>query len=68
MFRGTEYNVDFVPKIKIEVVVSDDKVRIVVDMVIKASRTGQVADGKIFIMDLAETVRMRNRETGEEAL
>ena len=68
IYRGTEYDVHFVPKIKIEVVVSDDKVQTVVDTVIKASQTGQIGDGKIFVMDLAETVRIRTQETGEEAL
>ena len=67
-YRGTEYAVDFVPKIKLEVIVSDDKVQTVVDTVIKVSQTGQIGDGKIFVMDLVETVRIRTGETGEEAV
>ena len=67
-YPGTEYAVDFVPKIKLEVIVSDDKVQTVVDTVIKVSQTGQIGDGKIFVMDLVETVRIRTGETGEEAV
>jgi len=67
-YRGTEYAVDFVPKIQLEVIVSDDKVQTVVDTVIKVSQTGQIGDGKIFVMDLVETVRIRTGETGEEAV
>ena len=68
MYRGTEYAVDFVPKVKIEVVVADDRVQRVIDTVMKAAQTGQIGDGKIFVVDLVETVRIRTGETGEEAL
>jgi nitrogen regulatory protein P-II 1 len=68
MYRGTEYTVDFVPKIKIEVVVPDANVKAVLDTVLNAARTGQVGDGKIFVSDLAETVRIRTGEAGEQAL
>ena len=67
-YRGTEYTVDFVPKVKVEVVVSDDKVQTVVDTVLKSAQTGQIGDGKIFVVDLSESIRIRTGETGEDAL
>jgi nitrogen regulatory protein P-II 1 len=68
MYRGTEYSVDFVPKIKIEVVVPEGDVQRVMDTIIKAARTGQTGDGKIFVSDLAQTVRIRTGEIDQEAL
>ena len=68
MYRGTEYRVDFVPKVKIEVVVPDDKLKSTLSTIVKSAQTGQVGDGKIFVSDLAEAVRIRTGETGEEAL
>ena len=68
MYRGTEYRVDFVPKVKVEVVVDDAKLQTALDTIIKAAQTGQVGDGKIFVSDLAETVRIRTGETGHDAL
>ncbi len=68
MYRGTEYTVDFVPKIKIELVVADDAVQAVADTIVRVARTGQIGDGKIFISDLTETIRIRTGETGKEAL
>lgn len=67
-YRGAEYEVDFVPKIKVEVVVSDADCKGVVDQILKTARTGQVGDGKIFVSDLAEVVRIRTGETAESAL
>ena len=67
-YRGAEYEVDFVPKIKVEVVVSDADSKGVVDEILKTARTGQVGDGKIFVSDLAEVVRIRTGETAEAAL
>ncbi|MDC0935416.1 P-II family nitrogen regulator [Pirellulales bacterium] len=67
-YRGTEYAVDFVPKVKIEIAVADDSVQNVIDTVIRAAQTGQIGDGKIFISELIETVRIRTGETGGEAL
>lgn len=67
-YRGTEYAVDFVPKVKLEVAVADDLVQRVVDTVIRAARTGQIGDGKIFVTDLSDTIRIRTGETGGEAL
>jgi len=68
MYRGTEYEVDFVPKVKIEVVCSDSALSGVVDTIMKTAQTGQIGDGKIFVSDLAETIRIRTGERGEEAL
>lgn len=68
MYRGTEYAVDFVPKVKIEIVVDDDKLQSAIDTVIRAAQTGQIGDGKIFVSDLQDTIRIRTGETGTEAL
>jgi nitrogen regulatory protein P-II 1 len=68
MYRGTEYAVDFVPKVKLEVVVSDDNLKNVIDTVMRSAQTGQIGDGKIFVTELADTIRIRTGETGEEAL
>jgi nitrogen regulatory protein P-II 1 len=67
-YRGTEYTVDFVPKMKVEVAVPDSDSQAVIDAVIRAARTGQVGDGKIFVTDLAEIIRIRTGETGEQAI
>ena len=67
-YRGTEYTVDFVPKIKMEVIVTDDKVESVIDTIVGAAKTGQVGDGKIFVSDLGEAIRIRTGETGDDAL
>jgi nitrogen regulatory protein P-II 1 len=68
VYRGTEYKVDFVPKIKLEIVVPDDQVRGVIDTIVRAAQTGQVGDGKIFVNDLTEVVRIRTGECGEDAI
>ncbi len=67
-YRGSEYRIEFVPKIKIEIVVNDDKVDVVVDAVLRTAKTGQVGDGKIFISDVQEVIRIRTEESGSEAL
>ncbi|MBB02914.1 P-II family nitrogen regulator [bacterium] len=67
-YRGAEYTVDFLPKVKLEVVIDDEAVRGVIDTILKTARTGQIGDGKIFVTDLAETIRIRTGETGEESL
>ncbi|MEQ8208433.1 MAG: P-II family nitrogen regulator [Lacipirellulaceae bacterium] len=67
-YRGTEYAVDFVPKVKIEVAVDEDRAQLVIDTVLKAAQTGQIGDGKIFVSDLSDTIRIRTGETGGEAL
>lgn len=67
-YRGAEYTVDFVPKIKIEVVVSDSDVTKVVDEIVRTAQTGKVGDGKIFISALTNVVRIRTGENGAEAI
>ena len=67
-YRGTEYAVDFVPKVKLEVAVEEDNVQRVVDTIIRTAQTGQIGDGKIFISDLRDTIRIRTGETGAQAL
>ena len=68
VYRGAEYQVDFVAKIKIEVVIDDDMVQRVVDTVVKVARTGQIGDGKIFVTPVEETIRIRTGESGSEAI
>lgn len=67
-YRGAEYTVDFLPKVKIEVVVDDAMLSQAVDAIVQAARTGQIGDGKIFISDLADAIRIRTGETGSTAL
>ena len=68
IYRGTEYEVDLVPKIKLEVVVAAEDCQRVVDTIIQSARTGQVGDGKIFVTDLSETIRIRTGECGKDAI
>ena len=68
LYRGSEYQVDFLPKIKIEVVIKDSDLDRVVDAVVSAARTGQIGDGKIFVSGVEEAVRIRTGESGEEVL
>jgi nitrogen regulatory protein P-II 1 len=68
MYRGTEYAVDFVPKVKVEVVVADEQMQNVIDTILRAAQTGQIGDGKIFVSDLKEAIRIRTGETGKDAL
>lgn len=68
IYRGAEYHVDFVAKIKLEIVIPDEKVSSVVEAILKASKTGQVGDGKIFVSDLADAIRIRTGESGESAI
>jgi nitrogen regulatory protein P-II 1 len=68
LYRGAEYVVDFLPKVKIEIVVGDDTVELAIESIIKASRTGKIGDGKIFVMPVEQVVRIRTGETGEAAL
>ncbi len=68
MFRGAEYQVEFLPKVKIEVVVADALASRAVDAIIRAARSGRIGDGKIFVMPVEEVLRIRTGEKGEEAL
>ena len=68
LYRGAEYNIDFTPKLMIEVVVNDDLTEKAVDAVREAAQTGNIGDGKIFIVDVHEVVRIRTGETGDAAI
>lgn len=68
LYRGAEYVVDFLPKVKIEVAVAEDMVSKVVDTITNAARTGKIGDGKIFVLPIEETIRIRTGERGKEAL
>ncbi|MDR0666059.1 MAG: P-II family nitrogen regulator [Campylobacteraceae bacterium] len=68
LYRGAEYIVDFLPKIKIEVIVKDDDLKAVTDAIAKAAKTGKIGDGKIFVSAVEEVVRIRTEENGEDAI
>jgi nitrogen regulatory protein PII len=68
LYRGAEYVVDFLPKIKVEVAVADDRLDAVIDAVATAARTGKIGDGKIFVFDLMQAVRIRTGEAGADAI
>lgn len=68
LYRGAEYMVDFLPKVKIELVVSDDIVNNCVETIMETARTGKIGDGKIFVSDIARVVRIRTGEQNEEAI
>ncbi len=68
LYRGAEYVVDFLPKVKIEIVVADDLVEMAIDSIVKAAHTGKIGDGKIFVMPVEQVVRIRTGETGDAAL
>ena len=68
LYRGAEYVIDFLPKIKLEIVVSDDMVVQVVDTITESAKTGKIGDGKIFIFPMEEVIRIRTGERGEEAI
>ncbi|MCX7109860.1 MAG: P-II family nitrogen regulator [Proteobacteria bacterium] len=68
LYRGAEYVVDFLPKVKLEVAVSDEQLDGVIDAIVKKANTGKIGDGKIFVTNLEQVVRIRTGETGAEAL
>ena len=68
VYRGAEYQVDFVPKVKIEVLVPDDEVQGVVDALVKAARTGKIGDGKIWVTEAEQVIRIRTGEMGPDAV
>ena len=68
VYRGMEYQVDFLPKVKIEIVAPDDKAQAIVETVMKAARTGRIGDGKIFVYPVDEVIRIRTGETGIDAV
>jgi len=68
LYRGAEYTVDFLPKVKVEVILAEAMVDKAIDAIIKAARTGKIGDGKIFVTDVGQVVRIRTGETGEDAV
>ena len=68
VYRGAEYAVDFLPKVKIEVVLPDDQIERTVEAIIEAARSGKIGDGKIFVLPVEEVIRIRTGETGETAI
>lgn len=68
IYRGSEYTIDFLPKIQIDIAVGDDLVGNVIETIVEAAQTGRVGDGKIFVLPLEQVVRIRTRETGDDAL
>ena len=68
IYRGSEYTVDFLPKVKVEIVVPDDVVGKTAEVIVKAAKTGKIGDGKVFVLPLDEVVRIRTDERGESAV
>jgi nitrogen regulatory protein P-II 1 len=68
VYRGMEYQVDFLPKVKIEVIASDEKAQQIVETIMSAARTGRIGDGKIFVYPITDVVRIRTGETGNDAV
>lgn len=68
IYRGAEYVVDFIPKIKLEIIIEEAQVDQVIDTIIKVSRTGKIGDGKIFVLPVERVIRVRTGETGSEAV
>ena len=68
LYRGAEYVVDFLPKVKVEIVVNDQQLEAAIEAIQKAARTGRIGDGKIFVLDVLEAIRIRTGETGADAI
>jgi nitrogen regulatory protein P-II 1 len=68
LYRGAEYVVDFLPKVKLEIIVADDMLNTALEAIKSAAHTGRIGDGKIFVSDVAEAIRIRTGETGDEAI
>ena len=68
IYRGSEYTVDFIPKTKIELVVSDDQLEVAVQTIVKAAKTGKIGDGKVFVSSIEDAIRIRTEERGEQAV
>jgi nitrogen regulatory protein PII len=68
IYRGSEYTVDFLPKLKLEVVLADANVQAAVDAIVKAAKTGKIGDGKVFVSSIENAIRIRTEETGEQAV
>ena len=68
IYRGSEYTVDFLPKVKLEIVIADDMVAKTVDAIVKAAKTGKIGDGKVFVVGLEDAIRIRTDERGDAAI
>ena len=68
IYRGSEYTVDFLPKVKFEIVVSDDRVQRAVDAIVQSAKTGKIGDGKVFVLPIEEVIRIRTEERGDSAV
>ncbi len=68
LYRGAEYVVDFLPKTKLEIVVKDEQLEEIIEVITKAAQTGRIGDGKIFVIDLQDVIRIRTEERGEDAI
>lgn len=68
IYRGSEYTVDFLPKVKIEIVVPDDKLDSVLKTIISNAKTGKIGDGKVFVLNIEQTIRIRTEESGDKAI
>ena len=68
LYRGAEYTVDFLPKIKLEIIVKDDQLDEIIKVITQAAQTGKIGDGKIFVSDLEDVIRIRTEERGEDAI
>jgi nitrogen regulatory protein PII len=68
IYRGTEYTVDFLPKVKFEIVVADEHAQLAVDAILRSAKTGKIGDGKVFVMEVEEAIRIRTDERGADAL
>ncbi|MGR3483977.1 MAG: P-II family nitrogen regulator [Paracoccaceae bacterium] len=68
LYRGAEYVVDFLPKVKVEIVLPDDMAQAAIDAIVSAARTDKIGDGKIFVSDVSQAIRIRTGETGEDAI
>ena len=68
IYRGSEYTVDFLPKVKFEIVIADDRVQKAVDAIVSAAKTGKIGDGKVFVLPVEEAIRIRTEEHGETAI
>ena len=68
IYRGSEYTVDFLPKVKIEIVLSDDRIQKAIDAILQSAKTGKIGDGKIFVLPIEEAIRIRTEEQGDAAI
>jgi nitrogen regulatory protein PII len=68
IYRGSEYTVDFLPKVKVEVVLADSMAQKAIDVIVKAAKTGKIGDGKVFLLPVEESIRIRTEERGEKAV